>query len=244
MKIFGHRGACGYEPENTIASFKKALDLNVDMIELDVHVLRSGELVVMHDTMVDRTTNGTGYVGDFTFSDLRRLDAGNGERVPLLSEVFDLINQRVPINIEMKGLGTARHVGDLITKYKRENGWSDDSFVASSFDHIELAVFKEMMPTVQTGALVEGTPMGYAAFAEQLGSFSANISSEFVTPAFVEDAHKRNMKVYVFTVNNRSEVGRMHAIGVDGIFTNFPDRARSYLSEAVIPRSHITRVSV
>jgi glycerophosphoryl diester phosphodiesterase len=229
MKIIGHRGAAGHEPENTLISFKKALELDVDMIELDVYMLKTGELVVMHDNKVDRTTNGAGYVMDYSFSDLRALDAGRGEKVPTLSEVLDLIDKKVPVNIELKGLHTAKSVALLIADYKNTKGWTDDLFIVSSFNHVELAEFAKLMPTVKTGALAEGILLGYSEYAEKLGSYSANLSAEFVTPELVEDAHKRNLEVFVYTINDESEVTRMCDLGVDGIFTNFPDQARAYV---------------
>ena len=94
----GHRGAMGYAPENTLKSFKKALELNVDAIELDVYICKSGELVVIHDDKVNRTTNGKGYVAEKTFKELRALDAGEKEKIPELKEVFDLVNKKVNIN--------------------------------------------------------------------------------------------------------------------------------------------------
>jgi glycerophosphoryl diester phosphodiesterase len=103
MKIIGHRGACGYAPENTLASFKKALLLHVDMVEFDVQSLPSGEVVLMHDLRINRTTNGRGYVQNQSFAALRRLDAGGHELVPTLQEVLDLIDRRVPVDIELKG---------------------------------------------------------------------------------------------------------------------------------------------
>lgn len=229
MKIIGHRGAAGHEPENTLISFKKALELDVDMIELDVYVLKTGETVVMHDNKVDRTTNGKGYVMDYSFADLRKLDAGNGQKVPLLSEVLDLIDKKMPVNIELKGQGTAKSVAALITTYKEEKGWTDNLFVVSSFNHVELAEFIRLMPSIKTGALAEGILLGYSEFAQKLGSFSANVSAEFVTPELVDDAHKRNLEVFVYTVNDESEIARMCSLGVDGVFTNYPDQARMYM---------------
>ena len=233
MKIIGHRGAAGHEPENTLISFKKALELNVDMIELDVYVLKTGELVVMHDNKVDRTTNGSGYVIDYTFEELRKLDAGHGEQVPLLSEVLDLVDKSVPVNIELKGIGTAKNTAALIATYIQEKGWTEDLFIVSSFNHIELMEFVNLMPAIHTGALSEGILLGYSAFAEQLGSYSTNLSAEFITPEFVLDAHNRHLEVFVYTINDESEIERMQTLGVDGIFTNFPDRARAQLSSFV-----------
>ena len=99
----GHRGAAGHEPENTLRSFRKALDLGADMVELDVHLCGTGELVVIHDETVDRTTDGSGSVRDMPFHELRGLDAGKGERIPTLREVLDLLEGRAGVNIELKG---------------------------------------------------------------------------------------------------------------------------------------------
>ena len=229
MPIIGHRGACGYEPENTLASFKKALDLGVDMIELDVHVLASGELVVIHDHMVNRTTNGTGYLTDFTFEDLRALDAGNGQQVPTLSEVIDLVDRQIPINIELKGHGTAKPVAALLDGYLAR-GWSSEDFLISSFNHVELAEFHKLHPTIKLGALLSTIPVDYAAFAENLGAYSMNPDAGCICAELVEDAHNRGLKVFVHTVNEQSEIERMRSLHVDGIFTNFPDIARTHLA--------------
>ncbi len=230
MKVFGHRGASGYKPENTLASFSKAIDLKVDMIELDVQVLTSGELVVIHDNKVDRTTNGTGYVAEFTIEEFRKLDAGNGEKIPLLSEVLDLVNKAVPINIELKGLGAADKVAEMIGHYTKDNGWKSELFVVSSFNHVELQHFKTLMPNIAIGALTAGIPADYAAFAQRLDAFSVNPSAEFITPSFVKDAHSRGLEVHVFTVDDESEIKRMQALEVDGIFSNFTDKARQFLA--------------
>jgi glycerophosphoryl diester phosphodiesterase len=225
--IIGHRGACGYEPENSLSSFKKALELNVDAIELDVHALKTGELVVIHDNTVDRTTNGKGYVADYSFEKLRELDAGDGERIPTLQEVIDLVDRQVPINIELKGIRTAKPVSDTIDQYKSK-GWSNEHFMVSSYNHVELAAFSVLKPDIRTGALIYGIAANYAAFASDLKAYSANLSNEFIPPAFIEDAKKRGLKVFVHTVNDQSEISKIREIGVDGIFTDYPDIARSY----------------
>ena len=116
MIRIGHRGAMGYEPENTLRSFKKALALKVDMIEFDVYVCKTGEVVVIHDDKVDRTTNGKGYVVQKTLQELTSLDAGKGEKIPLLEEALDCINKKVQVNIELKGEGTAEPVYKIIQK--------------------------------------------------------------------------------------------------------------------------------
>lgn len=181
MKIIGHRGAKGYAPENTLASFKRALDLGVDMIELDVYVLPSGEVVLMHDHKVDRTTNGKGYIYEKNFEDVRALDAGNGEIVPTLQEALDLIDKRVPVNIELKGPGTARAVAKIISEYISAHKWHADHFIVSSFNHHELREFLRRLPNIAIGALMDGIPLDYAAFAQQLGAKIVSPGHEFVT---------------------------------------------------------------
>jgi len=229
MLIIGHRGACGYEPENTLQSFARAIELGADMIELDVQVRRTGELVVIHDDTVDRTTNGHGRVTELSLEELRKLDAGQGERIPTLTEVFDLVDRRVPINVELKSPGVAEPVAKLISTY-RTRGWDSDRFIVSSFDHPELARFHGLQSDISIGALIGHLPIDLAKYAAELGAWSANCNREFLNSNFVADAHERGLKVFVFTVNDPRDIKNMAALGVDGIFTNFPDRARQALS--------------
>ena len=225
MRI-GHRGAMGYAPENTLKSFKKALELNIDAIELDVYICKSGELVLIHDDKIDRTTNGKGYVIEKTLDELKTLDAGNGEKVPLLHEALDIINKQVKINIELKGTNTAKPVNDLIEEYVKNKGWKYEHFLISSFNHYELKKFNELNPNIEIGALITGIPIGFAEFAEKVNAKYVNLSMEFINQDFVNDAHKRGLKVYVWTVNNIDDIERMKALNVDGIFSNFPDRIK------------------
>jgi glycerophosphoryl diester phosphodiesterase len=230
MKIIAHRGASGYRPENTLASFAKALELRVDMIELDVHVLKTGELVVIHDDTVDRTTDGTGHVSEFGLEQLRQLDAGHGQRIPLLTEVLELIDRKLPVNIELKGKGTAAPVAALIRDYTEHKDWSKGLFMVSSFDRHELQVFMRLLPSIRVGALFEGEPKHYASLARHNSAFSANMNSVFVTNKNVYKAHKRGLKVYAYTVNDIAEAERMEELQVDGIFSDFPDKIAAQLS--------------
>lgn len=223
LKI-GHRGAMGHEPENTIRSFKKALSLNVDAIEFDVNVCKTGEVVVMHDNKLDRTTNGVGYIQEKTFAELRLLDAGKGELIPTLEEVLDVIDRKVIVNIELKGRGSALATFRVIQKYIKTKGWSETDFMVSSFDHHELHEFKQHYPQIFIGALVDGIPLSYADCAVQLNAQSINLSLEFINQDFVNDAHKKGLKVYVWTVNEYDDIAKIKALNVDGIFSNFPER--------------------
>ncbi|MFA6466811.1 MAG: glycerophosphodiester phosphodiesterase family protein [Patescibacteria group bacterium] len=224
MLKIGHRGAMGYEPENTLRSFKKAIDLGVDMIELDVYALKTGELVVIHDDKVDRTTNRQGYVMDKSFDELRSLNAGQGEKIPTLDEVFDLVDKKIPINIELKGEGTALPVARLIEQYISDKNWTEEHFLVSSFNHYELRKFQEFKPKIRIGALITGIPIGYSDYGVKLGAYSINLSLEFINQDFVEDAHSKGLKVFVYTVNDKDDIKRMRDMGVDGLFSNYPDK--------------------
>jgi len=223
LKI-GHRGAAGYEPENTLLSFEKAMELNVDLVELDVQVCKSGQLVVIHDLKVDRTTNGTGYVCEKTFDELRSLDAGKKQIIPTLQEVLDLIDKKVRVNIEIKSEGAARPVFNVIAEYVKQKGWGWDDFLVSSFNHYELQAFSQLTAQVKTGTIIAGIPIGYAQCASEINSYSLHPSKEFINQALVDDAHKRGLKVYAYTLNEPKDIQKAKSLGVDGIFSNFPDR--------------------
>lgn len=224
MLIIAHRGASGYEPENTLRSFQKALDLKSKMIELDVYKCASGELVVMHDDKLDRTTNGKGYIVSKTYKELLKLDAGKGEKIPTLEEVFILVNRKTKINIELKGEDTALDTFELIKKYLKL-GWKESDFLISSFNHVELLKFKKLSEgKIKIGACLDGILIDYANFAKKLGASSIHPSIDFITKEYVQDAHKRGLKVYVWTVNSKDDFKRMKKLKVDGIFTNYPDR--------------------
>lgn len=220
----GHRGAMGTEPENTLRSFSKALELGVDMIELDVHLCKSGELVVVHDNKVDRTTNGKGYVSRKSLAELKILNAGKGEKIPTLPEVLDLIDGKVKINIELKGKETARLVAELIEKYVSIHNWQYENFLVSSFDHLELKKFHKLNPAVKIGILFKRAPLRLSSLIEKLNPWSIHPPLKIVNRKFVDAMHKKGKQVFVWTVNEKKDIGRMRALGVDGIFSDFPDR--------------------
>ncbi|MFA5070554.1 MAG: glycerophosphodiester phosphodiesterase family protein [Patescibacteria group bacterium] len=223
MLKIGHRGACGYEPENTLASFEKALALKVDMVEFDVYVCKTGEIVIIHDDTLERTTNGQGLVWEKTFGELRALDAGQGEKIPTLPEILDLIDKKVAVNIELKGPGTAKPVADVIREYLTK-GWKNDHFIVSSFNLGELDSFYQLFPDIKIAALIENEPKDLKNFIKDKGYSAINPGLKFVTREFVNQVHKLGLKVYVWTVNEKEDLERMKKWGVDGVFSNYPDR--------------------
>ncbi len=220
---FGHRGARGHEPENTLLSIRKGLELGADGIEVDVYLV-DGELIVIHDRTLGRTTNGSGFVMRKSFAYLRSLDAGKGEKIPTLTEVLDTVNRRAVINVELKGPHTAAPVVALIDDYVNRRGWRYEDFILSAFDHKQIIAAKRLRPEIPTGALIEKVPSGLAAFAEKLGACSVNPPKEHVTTEFVADAHQRGLKVFAFTVNEPADIARMEALAVDGVFCDYPER--------------------
>src|SRR5882762_9142732 len=156
---FGHRGARGHEPENTVRSVRRALELGADGIEVDVY-LADGQLVVIHDDTLERTTNGHGRVMEKSFDYLRTLDAGLGEKIPTLAEIFDAVNRRGVVNVELKGPHTAAPVVGLIVEYVNQRGWSQDDFLVSSFDHAQLREAKVLCPKLRLAPLITKVPRG------------------------------------------------------------------------------------
>lgn len=219
MKI-GHRGACGYEPENTLRSFAKAAACGVDMVELDVHVCKSGELVVFHDPKLSDGSRIT----DKTLTELMAYDMGKGERIPTLEQVFEMVlPTSVIINIELKGKGTALLVADLIDKYMQK-GYAPARFLVTSFDHYALIQFRSRCPGISVGAILEGLPIGLADFGQRAEADYVVVSFEFLTQEFVDHAHAHDIKVLVYTVNDYDDIAVVKELGVDGIISNFPDR--------------------
>lgn len=220
--IFAHRGASGYEPENTLSAFEEALAMGARWIELDVYAV-DGELLVIHDDRLERTTNGTGFVADKSLSYLRSLDTGKGQKIPFLKEVVDLVRDRAGINIELKGPETAAPVSALIAAAITEGRMTAEQFIVSSFNHKELLHFKTMHPEIRIGALISSIPWRYVRLAEKMGAYAVHAGMNTVNRRFVANAHRRGLKFFVYTVNTGEDLKRMREMGVDGVFTNYPD---------------------
>lgn len=219
MQKIGHRGACGYAPENTLAAFQLAIDMGCPVVELDVHLIEN-QLLVIHDETLERTTDGQGLLTDHSFDYLRGLDAGEGQKIPTLNEVISLVDHRAEINIELKGPGTALPVSELLGKYCQQ-GWTPLEFQLSSFDHEELA---RASKDYRKGALFHRESAEYFNVTASLGAYSLNLSMRIVNEKVVAEAHKQGLKVFVYTVNEPADIEHMRELGVDAIFTNYPDR--------------------
>jgi glycerophosphoryl diester phosphodiesterase len=222
FNCFGHRGACGYAPENTLSSFALAQKLGCHWVELDVYSVE-GELLVIHDDTLERTTNGQGEVIDQELTYLRSLDAGDGQKIPTLDEVTSLLGQHTGINIELKGPATAAPVSAFIQQCLAR-GWSRDHFLVSSFDLHQLAEFRQLDGVQKLGCLFHKKTDDMVEHCIELDAYSINISIKLANPDLVNQAHSAGLKVYVYTVNEPKDIQRMLAMNVDGVFSDFPDR--------------------
>lgn len=220
----GHRGAKGHETENTLASFKKALQLGAQAIELDVHTCASGELVVIHDFTVDRVTNGTGEVHKLSLDELKDLTVTGGHTIPTLDEVFDTVGKECFVNIEMKGRHTAKPVSDFIERYVAEKGYVYTNFIVSSFQREELANMSTINPKVPLGILTQASIHQAWEWAAEFGAVALHPHFSLLTESNVLKAKEAGYKIYTWTVNEPEDIARVKALGVDGIITDFPDR--------------------
>ncbi|WP_323976127.1 glycerophosphodiester phosphodiesterase [Aeromonas hydrophila] len=223
MQIIAHRGASGLAPENTLKAIRLALALGAGAIEIDVQ-LADGELWVFHDRRLERCTDGSGVLTAQSRAYLASLDAGEGEGIPTLWQVMEAIAGQAELHIELKGAQTADEVARLTRRAEAELGFAPAQWVVSSFHHPELARFAALRPDIRLGALTATIPLTLAKFAAELGAWSLNCDVDFVDQALVQDAHDRGLKVLVYTVDEPADQAMLAAIGVDGIFTNRPDR--------------------
>jgi len=227
IKVLGHRGAPAYEPENTLASFKKAIELGVDQIELDLRFSKDSKLVVIHDEKLDRTTNGKGFVREFTLAELKKLDAGKGEKIPTLQEVIDLIRDKgIFLQIELKESNMQRYLLDLIQKNNLE-----ERVMVISFLHEELRKIKELNPNIKTGILIGQKLIDPLERLRQVRADAVSMRHTLVNKRLVEKLHQNNIELTVWVVNEPRDVGRAINLGVDIIGTDKPDLVISQLND-------------
>lgn len=219
----GHRGAAGYAPENTPASFARALELGVDMIEFDIRRCATGEVVVVHDEDLSRFGGSAVPVDELSLDELRQIDLGGGQRVPTLREVLDLTGRKACLNIELKDSESLQPLQDILDEYRSSRGWQADDFLVSSFNHFDLWKIKESHPDIPVAPLVAAVPPEFAAFAREMRAYSVHVEFHALDRAFIEDAHVRELKVFAFTADDREDIARLKEMGVDGIFSNCPD---------------------
>jgi glycerophosphoryl diester phosphodiesterase len=234
MLVIAHRGASATEPENTLRSFRRAIELGAGMIELDLHATRDGHVVVIHDDDLSRTTNLSGRVSRSSLDEVRRADAGRGERVPTLKETLELARGRVRLYLEIKDPGAA----DETLRLVRYFGMQRDVLLAS-FDLRLMRVLGEEVRDIELGVIL-GTPslnpltrwreaMPWLAL-RALNYQVLCMQVELCRPYLARRVKREGKKLYVWTANSERAYARMLACGVDGICTDYPDRLISYLA--------------
>ncbi|WP_281634640.1 glycerophosphodiester phosphodiesterase [Flavobacterium luteolum] len=224
MLKIAHRGAKAYEPENTLQAFQKALDLNSDGIELDVHLSSDEHIIVIHDETIDRTTNGKGLVSSFTLAELKSFLIDGKYQIPTLNEVFDLVNKKCLINIELKGLGTAPKAVALIEKYISEKNWKYDHFIISSFDWNMLEETSNLNPNIPIGILTEEDLDKALAFAEKIKAKAINPDFNLLNKENVHQMQDKGFLVLPWTVNSEKDIQKVKSYNVNGIISDNPDK--------------------
>jgi glycerophosphoryl diester phosphodiesterase len=223
-----HRGASGHEPENTLRAFARALELGATWLELDVHLVHD-RLLAIHDDTLDRTTDGSGPLANFSLAELRALDAGCGERIPFLEEVLELTAGRARLNVELKGPGTAAPTVKLLQDEVAAGRWQPGQFLLSSFDWDALTAVRKLEPSLPVAPLVgKGAGGEILEVAERMEAEAIHISRWSARSRLVGAAHERGLAVRVFPVNQAWEYDLMVRLGIDGIFTDFPERALAW----------------
>ena len=218
MHKIGHRGAKGHAPENTLVSFQKAIELGVDGIELDVHLSIDGRIIVIHDTTIDRTTSQKGFVNHLTASALEDLG------IPTLEAVFDMVNQKCFINIELKTYETAAKVVELIEHYVSNTPWSYKNILVSSFDWNALQQVHFLNDKIMLGVITQTDLHLAIAFAKFIRAYAIHPYYHLLSAENVAHMQSQNFKVYPWTINEPSAIIFVKSLNVDGIITDFPDR--------------------
>ncbi len=219
----GHRGAKAHLTENTLESIRLALEMGVDGIEIDVHLCASGEVVVFHDFTLDRLSDGSGEITTNTYEELQQLNLKGGYKIPLLTEVLDFIEGKCSINIELKGMHTARPTCAIISNYI-DKGWEYSSILVSSFQENELLEVKKINGNILIAVLSKASVEEAIEWGKILNATAIHPSLGIITKQSVIDAHDQGFNVNVWTVNEPEDIARMIEFGVDGIISDFPDR--------------------
>ncbi|MGB9682531.1 MAG: glycerophosphodiester phosphodiesterase [bacterium] len=236
--ILGHRGAPKVAPQNTLSSFKMALEMGADGVELDVRLTKDRKFVIIHDPMVDNVTNGKGYVGDYTLVELKRLDAGSwfskefqNERIPTLEEALDILRSFKIVNIEIKNDPIPCEGIEEIFLEFIFNTEIRNRVIVSSFDHSLLLRLKRLDDSINTGVLYSCKPENPNLLAIDVKANSLHPFWPSIGEDTVRDAHNVGLKIFPWTVDEESYMRILLEWNVDGIITNSPELALKVRSE-------------
>lgn len=232
VKIFAHRGASAYAPENTLEAFQLAMDQGADGIELDVQLTKDGELVVIHDETIDRVSDGKGAVRDYTLEELKKFSVSNhfeqypDVKIPTLREVLELVKPgTMEINIELKtGIFWYPEIERKVLELVKEEGM-EDRIIYSSFNHYSVQKIKELSPEAETAYLIGDVMLDVAAYTKNTGIKGLHPALFHVKMAdFLKEYKESGIALRVWTVNEKNQIRWLIDEGVDAVITNYPDR--------------------
>ncbi len=242
-KVFAHRGGRVWAPENTLAAFKLALELGAGGIEMDVQQCATGELIVCHDEEISRTTNGVGRIQDCSLDELRRVDAGSwfdkafaGERLPLLTEVFELIQGRLVLNIELKNAPVA-YPGIVEAFVETLGDYPKDKVIVTSFDHKIMMQLNEAAPEIPIGLLAEGIFVDLKGMVTGIGATFLHPRYDSFRPDIAEEARSLGLGINVWDCNTTARWRELVRMEVDGIITDDPQGLQAYLNQIAAAQS-------
>jgi glycerophosphoryl diester phosphodiesterase len=239
IKNIAHRGFSGQYPENTLLAFQKALEAGADGNEFDVHLTRDGVPVIHHDENLNRTTDGTGLIGAYTFEELRRLDAAvryNGmfpvQRIPSLREYFELVRgTKLLSNIELKtGIVHYPEIEKRVLAIIDEFNFREDVIV-SSFNHHSIRIFKKLAPDVQIGVLEESWLIDPGGYAKSLAAEWYHPEFHALTDETLQNLRTHQIKINTWTINDQKDMRKAIEMKLDGVITNHPDTFARILQE-------------
>ena len=237
-KIFAHRGYSGKYPENTMIAFKKALECEVDGIELDVQLTKDGEVVIIHDETIDRTTTGKGFVVDYTYEELEKFDASfkfkdlGFNKIPTLREYFQLVKDYdIVTNVELKTgineyLGIEEKVWELIKEYNLE-----EKVIISSFNHFSVMRMKDIAPQLKYGFLSEDWIIDAGKYTHSYGVQCYHPRFNNLVPDVIKELKKYNLEINTWTVNLEEDMRYLYSNNIDVIITNYPELAQEIKKE-------------
>ena len=216
----------GHALENTIESVKKAIQLNVDGIEIDVFKSKTGELVVYHDPFLSRLSNSNAFIEQISLDSIKKVELKGGLSIPTLKEVIDIIPEKIFLNIELKGSNTAFKTNKVIIEYLKEFNLPPSKFIISSFRWDELKKFRDLNKDIPIAILVDslGKIDNAIKLAKEINAIALNPNNKFITKKIVNKIQSNNIKVFPYTINSPKNIKRMKLMGVDAIITDYPER--------------------
>lgn len=218
----GHRGAVGYEPENTLASLQYAINLGLDFAEVDVRRSQDGVLVLLHDKTVDRTTNGKGPVDRLSFRDLTALDAGHGHPIPSLKEALRLADRKIGLILELKVQGIAQDCVETVRQLRLHSPIIYASFLLEALSDLRDA--DRQAATMALFSTLPVDPRGIVATVRPFRATHVGLRHDTVTAALVENLHQAGWPVFAYTANDPADIERLKRSGIDGMISDYPDR--------------------